>query len=91
MLQPLLSSKGSGDQITKQRPAGMVTTSTHVLVVSSKLPVRKVQELVTYAKANPGKLSFASAGVGGTAYLGEELFKSLSRTDVVYVPYGLVA
>jgi tripartite-type tricarboxylate transporter receptor subunit TctC len=65
----------------------MVSTGPHVLVVTSKLPVKNTQELVAYAKANPGKLNFGSAGVGGLAHLGTELFKSMTRTDVVHVPY----
>lgn len=87
VLQPLLSKQGGAEHLAKLRPVGMVTTSAHVLVVSSKLPVKNVQELVEYAKAHPGQLSFASAGVGGTAHLGAELFKSLSKTDVIHVPY----
>lgn len=87
VLQPLLSQQGGAEHIARLRPVGMVTTSAHVLVVSSRLSVRNVQELVDYARANPGQLSFASAGVGGTAHLAAEWFKSLSRTDVVHVPY----
>ncbi len=44
-------------------------------------------ELIDYARASPGKISFASAGTGGTAHLGMEMFKALSKTDVLYVPY----
>ncbi len=44
-------------------------------------------ELIDYARANPGKISFASAGTGGTAHLGMEMFKALSKTDVLHVPY----
>lgn len=87
VLQPLLSKQGGAEHIANLKPVGMVTTSAHVLVVSSKLPVKNVQELVTFAKENPGQLSFASAGVGGTAHLAVELFQSLSQTDVVHVPY----
>lgn len=87
VLQPLLSNQGGSEHIAKLRPVGMVTTSPHVLVVSAKLPVRNVQELIAFAKANPGQVSFASAGVGGTAHLAAELFKSLTKTDVVHVPY----
>ena len=67
--------------------AGPVSTAPHVLVVSSKLPVKTLQELVDYAKANPGKVSFASAGTGGTAHLGMEMFKLISGADVLHVPY----
>jgi tripartite-type tricarboxylate transporter receptor subunit TctC len=87
VLQPLLSKSGGGDLLAKLRPVGMVSTSAHVLVVSAKLPVKNVQELVDYARANPGKVSFASAGTGGTAHLGMEMFKALSGTNVLHVPY----
>ncbi|MDW5441445.1 tripartite tricarboxylate transporter substrate binding protein [Polaromonas sp. SM01] len=87
VLQPLLSKNGGADLLAKLRPVSMVSTSAHVLVVSAKLPVKTVRELVDYAKANPGKVSFASAGTGGTAHLGMEMFKVLSKTDVLHVPY----
>lgn len=87
VLQPLLSKSGGADLLAKLRPVGMVSTSAHVLVVSAKLPVKNVKELIDYARANPGKVSFASAGTGGTAHLGMEMFKALSGTNVLHVPY----
>ena len=87
VLQPLLSKNGGADLLARLRPVSMVSTSAHVLVVSAKLPVKSVKELVDYARANPGKVSFASAGTGGTAHLGMEMFKALSKTDVLHVPY----
>jgi len=87
VLQPLLSKAGGADMLAKLRPVGMVSTSAHVLVVSAKLPVKNVKELIEYARANPGKVSFASAGTGGTAHLGMEMFKALSGTNVLHVPY----
>lgn len=87
VLQPLLSKNGGGELIAKLRPVSMVSTGAHVLVVSAKLPVANVKELVDYARAHPGKVSFASAGTGGTAHLGMEMFKALSKTDVLHVPY----
>ncbi len=87
VLQPMLSKHGGADLVTKLRPVATVSTAPHVLVVSAKLPVKSVQELVDYARANPGKVSFASAGTGGTAHLGMEMFKALSKTDVLHVPY----
>lgn len=87
VLQPMLSKHGGADLIARLKPAGPVSTAPHVLVVSSKLPVKTLQELVDYAKANPGKVSFASAGTGGTAHLGMEMFKMISGADVLHVPY----
>ena len=59
----------------------------NVLVVSPKLPVSSVKELVAYAKANPGKLNYASSGIGTIIHLNAELFKMLTGTDIVHVPY----
>lgn len=87
VLQPMLSRQGGADLLARLRPVSTVSTSPHVLVVSAKLPVRSVKELVDYARANPGKVSFASAGLGGLAHLGMEMFKALSATDVLHVPY----
>jgi tripartite-type tricarboxylate transporter receptor subunit TctC len=87
VLQPLLSKSGGAEQVAKLRPVGLVSTAAHVLVVSSKLPVKNVPELIEFARNNPGKLSFASAGTGGTAHLAMEMFKSLTKTDVLHVPY----
>ena len=59
----------------------------NVLVVSPKLPVASVKELIEYAKARPGKLNFASSGIGTIVHLNGELFKLLAGVDVVHVPY----
>jgi tripartite-type tricarboxylate transporter receptor subunit TctC len=59
----------------------------NMLAVSNKLPVRSVQELIAYAKQNPGKLATGSSGNGTTGHLGAELFKSMTGTDIMHVPY----
>lgn len=59
----------------------------NVLVVSPKLPVTSVKELIDYAKARPGMLNFASSGVGTIVHLNGELFKMLAGADLVHVPY----
>ncbi|MBK7656056.1 MAG: tripartite tricarboxylate transporter substrate binding protein [Betaproteobacteria bacterium] len=87
VLQPILSKTGGADLLARLRPISTVSTSPHVLVVSATLPVKTGKELVDYARANPGRISFASAGMGGTAHLGMEMFKALSQTDVLHVPY----
>jgi tripartite-type tricarboxylate transporter receptor subunit TctC len=58
-----------------------------VLVVSNDLPVRSVAEFIAYAKANPGKLSIASSGVGTSLHLSGELFKAMAGIEFVHVPY----
>jgi len=59
----------------------------YVLVVHPSLPAKSVAELVAYAKANPGKLSYGSAGSGSLPHLGTELFKAQTGTDMLHVPY----
>ncbi|CAB3887815.1 Bug family tripartite tricarboxylate transporter substrate binding protein [Achromobacter animicus] len=68
-------------------PISQLTESPHVLVVNAQMPVNSVADLVDYARAHPGKVNFGSAGVGGVAHLGMELFKSKAKVDVVHVPY----
>jgi tripartite-type tricarboxylate transporter receptor subunit TctC len=59
----------------------------NLLVVSNAFPVKTVQELVDYCKANPGKISFASSGNGTTVHMSAELFKAMTQCDMVHVPY----
>ena len=66
--------------------AGLVTVP-FVLVVNPALPARNVAELIDYAKANPGKVSMASAGVGSVPHMAGELFKLMAGVDMLHVPY----
>ena len=59
----------------------------NLLAVNNKLPVNSVQELIDYAKKNPGKLTTGSSGNGTTGHLGAELFKAMTGTAIVHVPY----
>jgi tripartite-type tricarboxylate transporter receptor subunit TctC len=68
-------------------PITVVATVPNILIVNPNLPVHSVAELVAYLKANPGKVSYGSAGVGSTEHMSAELFKSLSGTEMVHVPY----
>jgi tripartite-type tricarboxylate transporter receptor subunit TctC len=58
-----------------------------MIVVNSQVPVRSVRELLAYAKANPGKLTFASGGNGSISHLLGEYFNSMARVDMLHVPY----
>jgi tripartite-type tricarboxylate transporter receptor subunit TctC len=58
-----------------------------MLVVASNVPAKNMAELVALAKAEPGKLNFASAGIGGLPHLAGELFKLTAKIDIVHVPY----
>ena len=75
------------DPVKDLVPITQVAYSPNILVVPNDLPAKSVQELVTYAKANPGKVSFASAGVGTTQHLAGELFKTIAKVDIQHVPY----
>ncbi|RYF60013.1 MAG: tripartite tricarboxylate transporter substrate binding protein [Comamonadaceae bacterium] len=68
-------------------PVSQLTASPHVLVISKTIPARNLQEFIAYAKAHPGRVNFGSAGTGGVAHLGMEMFKAQAQVDVVHVPY----
>ena len=82
-----LFDKLTWDPIRDFAPIGMVATSPHVLVVPNRLAVTKVEDLVRLARASPGKLTYASAGVGTTFHLCAEMFKDATRTFILHVPY----
>ena len=68
-------------------PVSLVASTPTILLVNPQVPVKNVSELVALAKKNPGKLNYASQGVGSTAHLTAALFTHLSGTDIVHVPY----
>ncbi len=68
-------------------PLAMVASAPFLLLVNPDLPVHSVKELIAYAKANPGKLSYGSGGVGAPHHLYMELFKSMTGTQMTHVPY----
>jgi tripartite-type tricarboxylate transporter receptor subunit TctC len=68
-------------------PVILVAGVPNVLVVNPSLPVHSVQELIAYAKANPGKLNFASSGNGTSIHLSGELFKAMTGVEMTHVPY----
>src|SRR6201995_2107357 len=69
------------------QPITLVATVPEMLVVAKDVPATNMAELVALAKAQPGKLNFASAGVGGLPHLAGELFKLTAKIDIVHVPY----
>ncbi|MGZ5259408.1 MAG: Bug family tripartite tricarboxylate transporter substrate binding protein [Burkholderiales bacterium] len=71
-------------------PIGQFTSGQNLLAVRLPLPVKSVQELIAYARSNPDKLSFASSGNGTTLHLSGELFKQMTGTCIVHVPYKAV-
>jgi len=68
-------------------PVGMIGVGPFVMVVNPKLPAKTVPEFIAYAKANPGKINFASQGTGLASHLMGELFKMMAGVNLVHVPY----
>jgi tripartite-type tricarboxylate transporter receptor subunit TctC len=68
-------------------PLSLIGSQANILVVNPNLPVNTMGQLVDFAKANPGKLNFASSGFGAAAHLAGELFKTMAQIDIVHVPY----
>jgi tripartite-type tricarboxylate transporter receptor subunit TctC len=71
----------------KLMPVAIMSHIANVLLVRKDFPAKTVQELIAYAKANPGKLNYASQGIGTTSHLTAELFQTLTHTKFVHVPY----
>lgn len=84
---PALYSHLPFDPIKDFAPISLLHLLPNVLIVNNDLPVRSVKELIAYAKANPGKVSFGSAGNGSVSHLAGELFKMHTGTQLVHVPY----
>jgi tripartite-type tricarboxylate transporter receptor subunit TctC len=68
-------------------PIALAAVSPFILVVNPSVPAKSVQELIALAKAQPGQISGSSSGVGTTNHLTLELFKSMSKVDILHVPY----
>ncbi|MGY3647224.1 tripartite-type tricarboxylate transporter receptor subunit TctC [Bradyrhizobium sp. LM4.3] len=68
-------------------PVASIMQLTNMLVVSNAFPAKTVQEFIDYCKANPGKISFASSGNGTSVHMSAELFKVMTKCDMVHVPY----
>jgi tripartite-type tricarboxylate transporter receptor subunit TctC len=75
------------DTIKSFDPVGQVATAGLIIVTRSDFPAKTVKELVEAAKAQPGKITFASVGVGSTQHFTGELFKQLAGVDMLHVPY----
>jgi tripartite-type tricarboxylate transporter receptor subunit TctC len=87
IVAPFLYANLGYDPMVDLIPVTQVNSAPLLLVLHPDLPANSVPELIAYAKAHPGKLNYGSAGLGSTPYLATELFKSMTGTDVVHVPY----
>jgi tripartite-type tricarboxylate transporter receptor subunit TctC len=82
-----LYSKMPYDTVKDFVPVAHVASAPNLLVVTNDLPVKSVAELITWLKANPNKASFGSPGIGSSVHVSGELFKSLTGTNMLHVPY----
>jgi len=91
VINPLLQTEINYDLFKDLRVVSVVSSSPLVLVTTPSLPVASVQDLVDYARANPGTLNYASAGVGTTPHLAGELLRMHTGIAVTHVPYRGIA
>ncbi len=84
---PSMYKKVPYDPIKDFVPVTLLTTYPHVVVLHPSVPANSIKELIALAKAKPGALNYASAGVGTPTQLGAELFNSMAGTSIVHVPY----
>jgi len=75
------------DPLHDLAPVGLLHKLPLLLIVNPSVPAKTLNELIDYARSNPGKLSFASAGVGSVSHLAGELFKEQAKIDILHVPY----
>ena len=86
-INPSLYKKLNINPIKDLAPIGLFASTPSVIAVPNNLPVNTLQELIAYAKANPGKVNFGSAGSGTSHHLAGELFKQQAGVDAQHVPY----
>ncbi|OYY12633.1 MAG: hypothetical protein B7Y70_04825 [Rhizobiales bacterium 35-68-8] len=86
-INPSLYDKLSFDALKSFAPVGMVGIVPNLIVVPAEFPANTIQEFVAYAKANPGKIAFGSAGAGSSPHLAVEMLKAKTGLDMLHVPY----
>ena len=86
-LAPSLYKSLPYDLIADFKPISRVASSSYLVALHPSVPVNTVPELIAYAKANPGKLNFASSGIGAPPHLAGVLFQQLTGTQLVHIPY----
>jgi tripartite-type tricarboxylate transporter receptor subunit TctC len=87
LVAPLLLKKVPFDTLRDFTPITVLVRNLNVVAVTGELPVNNVKELLEYAKRNPGKLSYGTAGVGTNQHLEGEMFNRAGGTDLVHIPY----
>ena len=86
-VEPAFRRKLAYDPIRDFAPIGLFAKIPYVLVIHPAVPAQDVRELVALAKSRPGKLNYGSAGLGGATFVAFELFKSMTKSDILHVPY----
>ncbi|TEA79334.1 Bug family tripartite tricarboxylate transporter substrate binding protein [Allopusillimonas ginsengisoli] len=86
-INPQLFKSNPFDPQKELDPIVVVATVPNVLIINPKLPISSVKELIDYAKQRPGKVNYGSSSIGGTPHLSSELFKSMTNTDILHIPY----
>lgn len=84
---PLIYKDAKYDPVKDFTPIGQVLAGPNVLVIPANSRFKTLKDLIDYGRANPGKINFASSGVGSSVHLSGELFKKLSGVDMVHIPY----
>jgi tripartite-type tricarboxylate transporter receptor subunit TctC len=79
--------KVSYDPVRSFAPVALLATAPNVISIQPELPIKSVKDLIDAAKKQPGKLQYASAGVGSFMHLGPELFKQMAKVDILHVPF----
>ena len=84
---PALDSKLGYDPVKDLAPVSLMASINNILVVHPALPVKSIKELIAFAAARPGEVTFASGGAGGAQHLAGELFASMSKIKLTHIPY----
>ena len=84
---PAVSKVARYNAATDFQGVALIATTPYVLVINSKFPVRTLKELIEYARANPGKLNFASSGTGGADHIAGEILQKMANFSMTHVPY----
>lgn len=87
IVNPYLMKKLPYDPVADFAPISRIGIIPSVLVVAGSVPAKNVKELIALAKAQPGKINFASSGIGASSHLAGELFKTMAGIEIVHVPY----
>jgi tripartite-type tricarboxylate transporter receptor subunit TctC len=88
VVAPSVYTKLDYDPVKDFAPVSLIAVSPYLLVVTPSLPAKTLRELVALAKQQPGKLNYASAGIGSTTHLAMEMLKSVSGTYMLHIPYN---